>query len=207
MRSSSIVGLSLYPQLSTRLLGSSVAALSQAAGPARLSVVDRYGEHAGYLDAVKKTIARGLERFPSSERDAVVLVFSALGIDRQAVEQGDPYLSQVRATVKALAGSYPNPHRLAVHGPNAHGPQVVDVVRKLGQERVGGALVVPLGSAVDELSVVVDLELELREVAKEAGLGQLQRAPSVAEEPAFADALAAAVREHLERQAALGLGL
>lgn len=204
-----VVGVTLYPQLCPTFLGSSTADLSTAAdaGELKLSVVDRYGEHPAYLDALKASLASTLARFDADSRDQVTLLFSAQGLDDAAVGEGDPYPSQVKATVKALTAQSANPHRTAYHGADSISPHTGQVFQKLAQEKAQAIAVVPLGSVVDQLDTVVELDVHLRKAAKDAGVRQVERAPALCHEPSFPAALAAIIQEHLAKQAALGLGL
>lgn len=195
-----LVGLSLYPQLCRRFLESSVLKLEKAAGEARLSVVDRYGEQPEYLEALRKTLESALGRLDAGARDRAPILLCAPGIDRPALESGDPYPAQLRATLKVLGGQLPNPHRLAI------GEEWARPLRELRALKCEQLVLAPLGIAVEELHSVHGLDLELRRAAKEAGFTRVERAPAVSEEASFPGALAAIVRQHLERQAALGLG-
>ncbi|MHB8877076.1 MAG: ferrochelatase [Myxococcaceae bacterium] len=203
-----VVGVSLYPQLCPTFLGSSTAELSRAADAAelKLSVVDRYGEHPAYVEALKRTITSTLERFDPGERDKVTLLFSGLGLDPRPAGEGDPYPAQVKATVKVLMAGLPNPHRVAFHGKDSIGPYTLQMLQQLAQEKTRHIAVVPLGSAVDQLATVNSLDVGLRQAAKAAGVRQVERVPQVSADPGFAAGLATIVKEHLEKQAALGLG-
>jgi ferrochelatase len=206
---SRVVGVTLYPQLCPTFLGSSTAELSTAAdaGGLKLSVVDRYGEHPAYVYALKASCAATLARFDAGGRDQVTLLYSALGLDEAAVGEGDPYPSQVEATLEALTVQGGNPHRWGFHGPDSVGPHTEKALEQLAQEKAEAVAVVPLGSVVDQLDSVVELDVRLRKNAKLAGVRQYERAPALCNEPSFPAALAAIVREHLVKQAALGLGL
>ena len=72
------------------------------------------------------------------------------------------------------------------------GPDILDELERLHGDGVGKVLVAPVGFVSDHLEILWDLEIEAREKAGELGL-ELERMPSLNDDPAFIAALAGVV--------------
>ena len=111
----------------------------------------------------------------------------------------------IDATAAALVANQPFKHRVAYLGERVPGPLLGKVMAELGQEKCPAALLVPLGTTVDELAVLHGFDVEARRLAKAHGIGRLDRAPQLCGEPGFAPMLKAAVEAHLAHIGNLGL--
>jgi ferrochelatase len=77
------------------------------------------------------------------------------------------------------------------------GPDVNDHLRELREQRVAGAVVVPVGFTSDHMEVVHDLDIEAARVAAELGLA-FARAATPGTHPAYVAMIAELVRERLD---------
>ncbi len=200
-----LVAVSLYPQFSRATTGSSLADLERAAVDSglfpRRSVVDRYPEHPGYLEAVAERVREGLAGFPEERRGRVVLLFSAHSLPERAVREGDPYVAEIERTVAGVRARLPaeQPWRLGFQsrtGPVRWvGPDTAEVLRDLGREGVREVLVVPAAFVSDHIETLYEIDLLFAEDARAAGIADFRRAPSLNDSPTFAAALADLVLE------------
>ena len=124
------------------------------------------------------------------------VIFTAHSLPERIRESGDTYPDQVAESAELVArragledwvvawqsaGRTPDPWL---------GPDVRDVVRQWGAGTDGGAVVVcPIGFVADHLEVLYDLDVEVAQVAAEAGLGYVRTA-SLNDDPAFIEVLA-----------------
>jgi ferrochelatase len=124
------------------------------------------------------------------------VIFTAHSLPERIREAGDTYPEQVAESAELVArragledwavawqsaGRTPDPWL---------GPDVRDVVRQLGAHEESGAVVVcPVGFVADHLEVLYDLDVEVAQVAAEAGLGYARTA-SLNDDPAFIEVLA-----------------
>lgn len=192
-----IVGLSLHPQKCDRFLKPLLRAMEEQAPDA--SVIDRYSTAKGYVEAVRAAIGEGLERAPGA-----TVLFCALPIERSDDKNGDPYLEQLKATTSAVMEGLTAPWKvswLSMGAPGVTSEVALDGIRKGGADAV---VLVPLGSAVDELTLVHAVDVALRAAARAAGFTKIERARAPVGYGVFVDALAGEVRAHLARLKSLG---
>ncbi len=202
-----LVAVSLYPQYSRATTGSSLADLRRALDRAGLgfplSVVDRYPDHPGYLDALADTVRRGLSAWPAPRRPSVVVLFSAHSLPERLVREGDPYVEEVGRTVAGVRERLPagQPWRLAFQsrvGPVRWvGPGTEEVLRDLAREGARDVLVVPVSFVSDHLETLYEIDLLYGTLARRRGIERYRRAEALNDSPAFLEALADLVTEAL----------
>lgn len=102
------VAFSQYPQFSCTTAGSSMNHLWRESirlgleGAFKWSVIDRWHSHPAFIEAVARRVAIGLARFAPEDRDKVTVLFSAHSVPMMIVNRGDPYTTEVAATVEAV---------------------------------------------------------------------------------------------------------
>jgi protoporphyrin/coproporphyrin ferrochelatase len=203
------IAFTQYPQFSCSTTGSSLNELWRAAGRTGLldafqwSIVDRWPIHPGFIDAMTETVQDGLAGFAPSDRDSVVLLFSAHSLPLDVIDRGDSYPQEVGASVQRVVDrlGVTNPYILAYQsdvGPVRWlGPSTEQVIRRLGGRGHRHLLVVPIAFTSDHIETLSELDREYGEVAHEVGITNYVRAPALNERPRFLDALAEIVRDHL----------
>ena len=203
------VAFTQYPQFSCSTTGSSLNELWRAALRTGLrdafawSIIDRWAEHAGFIDAMAETVREGLARFPAAERDRVTLLFSAHSLPLDVIDRGDPYPQEIGASVARVMERLgtAHPYVLAYQsdvGPVRWlGPSTERVIRRLGERGERHVLVVPIAFTSDHIETLSELDIEYRHVAQQAGITHFIRTPALNDRPQFFDALADLVRQHL----------
>jgi ferrochelatase len=200
------VALPLYPQYSYATTRSSLEELDgllTTAEQARLQIVSAYPADPGYLDAVAETIREGLLRFPEGERDEVDLLFSAHGLPLRLVEQGDPYPEHVRQSVDGVLERLGTDLRYHLSFQSRVGPvrwlepSTEAKVAELGNAGVRRLLVVPIAFVSEHVETLHELDIQLAEKARAAGIERFERAPTPGDRPAFVAALARQVNRAL----------
>lgn len=177
-------------------------------GAIRWSVIDRWPTHPGLVEAVCQNINAALESYPPERRDNAILLFSAHSLPMSVVNRGDPYPSEVAATVHAVQTrlGFRNPHRLVWQsqvGPSAWlGAQTSDTVKNYVDKGITDMVLVPIAFTSDHIETLYELDLEVIGEAKEqchkAGLEcGIKRAESLNGNATFIEALADLVRTHL----------
>jgi ferrochelatase len=203
------VAFTQYPQFSCSTTGSSLNELWRAAARTGLraafewSVIDRWPVHPGFIDAMTETVRDGLGQFDPSDRDKVLILFSAHSLPLDVIDRGDAYPQEVGASVQRVVEqlAQPNPYILAYQsdvGPVRWlGPSTAEVLRRLGARGQRHVLVVPIAFTSDHIETLSELDREYGEVAHHAGITHYHRAPALNDRPLFLDGLAQIVREHL----------
>jgi len=202
-----IVALPLYPQYSTTTSASSLKDWDRAARKVGLvkplTRICCYPDQTGF-------IAAGAEKIRAAMAGAQIglsyrLLFSAHGLPKKVVADGDPYQWQVERTAAALVDA------LGMNGP-------ASIIKDWGicyQSRVGplqwlepstdaeiaragaeglGVIVAPIAFVSEHSETLVELDIEYEKLARRAGVADYRRAATVGTEPQFIAGLADLVR-------------
>lgn len=208
------VAFTQYPQFSCSTTGSSLNELWRAAARTGLrdafewSIIDRWPVHRGFVEAMTDTVRDGLDQFEPTERDKVLILFSAHSLPLDVIDRGDSYPQEVGASVQAVVErlAVSNAYLLAYQsdvGPVRWlGPSTEQVIRRLGARGQKHVLVVPIAFTSDHIETLSELDREYGEVAHQVGISHYKRAPALNDRPCFLDALAEIVRDHIESGAA-----
>jgi ferrochelatase len=192
-----VIALSLYPHFSRATTGSSLNELGRVLGEAgvkfQLSTIDRFYDHPLYIDALCERIEEGLARFP--DREGVHLLFSAHSLPQSFIEAGDPYLSHILETVRLVMerlGSID--YHLAFQsraGPVKWlEPSTEEMLARLGASGCEDLLVVPLSFVSDHIETLYEIDVQYAAEARELGIANFQRIPSLNDSSRFIDCLA-----------------
>jgi ferrochelatase len=204
-----LVLLPLYPQYSKTTTGSSLNEWHRkyaAAGKNGLSIttVREFYQHGIYLDSVAEKINEGLKKFPAPEK--VHLVFSAHGVPLSVIAAGDPYQSQIEATVALVMerGGWKNPHLLCYQSRVGPGrwlkPMLDEELRRLSAQQSEAVLVIPIAFVSDHVETLSEINIEARELAMYLGIRQFEVMPALNHSPKFIQALADLVRQAVNGQ-------
>ena len=194
-----IVLLPLYPQYSTTTTGSSFAAWKKAA-PFKVPTteVESYPTEPGYIDASVELVKQGLAE---AGEGPVRVLFSAHGLPEKIVKAGDPYQRQVEDSAKAIADKLGNVDWAICYqsrvGPLKWiGPSTESEIKRAAADKKSIVLY-PLAFVSEHSETLVELDIEYRHVAKEAGVPNYIRVPTVGTHPKFIEGLARLVRNAL----------
>ena len=188
-----VVGLVLAPHYSRLSVGGYRDRLAAALdGRAALDMIESWHDWPPYLDVVAGRI----------HGDRGHVVFTAHSLPARILAEGDPYRDQLLETSRLVA------ERAAVAewsfafqsasetGEPWLGPDILDHLEELHGQGETRVLLAPIGFVCDHLEILWDLDVEAREKARELGL-DLDRIPSLNDDPAFIAALAALVRQRV----------
>ena len=203
------IAFTQYPQWSCSTTGSSLNDLWRALDRTGLqqaftwSIIDRWGEHDGFVRAMASAVTDGLEAFREAERDDVMVLFSAHSLPLSVIDRGDAYPAEIAASMSRVmeASGIRNPHMLAYQsevGPvRWQGPSTETVIEQLAKRGVKNLLVVPIAFTSDHIETLSELDIEYAELAHEHGMTGFRRAPALNARPDFLEALACIVADHL----------
>lgn len=209
-----VVLLPLYPQYSGTTTGSSLKAWRSAAGRAGLTAPETgvccYPEEGGLVAAMAGLVRRAYDEAAAAGTPRVL--FSAHGLPKKVIEAGDPYRWQIERTAAAVArdAGLEGEDWLVCYqsrvGPLEWiRPYTEDEIRRAGSD--GAPLVVaPIAFVSEHSETLVELDIEYRQLAREAGVPAYVRAPTVSTDAAFIAGLAGLVRRALGRGAGLDSG-
>ena len=130
------------------------------------------------------------------------LLFSAHGLPRKIIARGDPYQWQVEGSVEAILRALPHDldwticYQSRVGPLEWIGPQTDHEIRRAGAE--GKAVIVAPVSFVSEHSeTLVELDIFYAKLARDAGVPDYLRVPTVRTHPRFIKGLAGLVTRAL----------
>lgn len=190
--------LPLYPQFSTTTTGSSFAEWKRlsragdAAEPQRS--IRSYPELSGFIDALSDLVQQTFTRRKQDVDYRVLL--SAHGLPKRIVQKGDPYCNEVQRTARALV------ERLGITGTDWRvtyqsrvgplewvGPATDAEIRRAGRDGKG-VVVVPVSFVSEHAETLVELDIDYARLARESGVPDYLRVPSVGTHPRFIAGLA-----------------
>jgi protoporphyrin/coproporphyrin ferrochelatase len=190
-----ILLLPMYPQYSTATTGSSFLVakekLSALHGISVLSVSD-FHDNTGYVGLMNEYIEKNIAKDE-------VLLFSAHSLPQKFVDEGDPYVDQVKRTAALAAGN--RPYFISFQsrsGPVTWvGPDTIDETKRLLNETSGGIFVVPISFVCDHIETLYEIDIELPLLAGDSGGKRLRRMPMFNDDPRFAEVLSNIIRQRL----------
>lgn len=210
-----IVLLPLYPQFSTTTTASSIADWQRAA---KAVGIDRVPQHTiccypaepGFVAAQADAIAAVLGQVPAGL--PVRVLFSAHGLPKRIVDDGDPYPYLVERTAAAIAAQLARPgldwlvsYQSRVGPLEWIGPATDAEIDRAGRDKVA-LIVAPIAFVSEHSETLVELDIEYRHRAEEEGVPLYLRVPTAGVAPPFIAGLAGLVREALERPGIAPLG-
>lgn len=194
-----IVLLPLYPQFSTTTTGSSFAAWKKEA-PFKVPTteVKEYPVEPGFIEASVDLVKQGLAE---AGNQPVRVLFSAHGLPEKIVKKGDPYQRHVEQTAKAIADRLGSVDWTVCYqsrvGPLKWiGPPTEEEIKRAATDKKAIVLY-PLSFVSEHSETLVELDIDYRGLAKEAGVPAYIRVPTVGTHPKFIEGLARLVRDAL----------
>jgi ferrochelatase len=192
-----IVLLPLYPQYSTTTTASSFAAWKEAASFKAPTVeIESYPTEPGFIRASIELVKQGLAEAP----DARVL-FSAHGLPEKIIKKGDPYQRQVEETAAAIAehldgADWSVCYQSRVGPLKWIGPSTESEIRRAAADKKSIVLY-PLSFVSEHSETLVELDIDYRHLAEQAGVPKYVRVPTVGTHPQFIHGLANLVQAAL----------
>ncbi|MGD0191911.1 MAG: ferrochelatase [Rhizomicrobium sp.] len=196
-----IVLLPLYPQFSTTTTASALGEWKKAARKAGVSAPQSaiccYPDDEGFVAAEALLLSRALAaRKPGI---SYRVLFSAHGLPQYVIARGDPYAWQVERSVNAILvrlGDENLDWRICFQsrvGPLKWLEPATDAEIRLAGGEGRGLIVVPIAFVSEHSETLVELDIEYRKLARERGVVDYIRVPTVSVQPAFIEGLAALV--------------
>jgi ferrochelatase len=194
---SHLVALPLFPQYSRATTGSCFnefrRAVAARSSEISISYVQSYYDHPLYIKALSETIKEGLSLFSSDARTGISVLFSAHALPQKFVDEGDPYVDQVKSTISAVTDKAGlDSWHLSFQSRSAPvkwiGPETKETIKKLGGQGVKNLLIVPISFVSDHMETLYEMDILYKKLGADLGL-RVERAPSLNTTPAFIEAL------------------
>jgi protoporphyrin/coproporphyrin ferrochelatase len=194
-----VVLLPLYPQFSTTTTASSFDAWKKTATFTAPTVeIESYPTEPGFIRASIELVKQGLAEAGDGPTRTL---FSAHGLPEKVIKRGDPYQSQVEQTAAAIAEHLDGVEWSVCYqsrvGPLKWiGPSTESEIHRAASD--GKSVVLyPLSFVSEHSETLVELDIDYRRLAAEAGVPKYVRVPTVGTHPQFIHGLANLVQAAL----------
>ncbi|MHB1126111.1 MAG: ferrochelatase [Bacillota bacterium] len=193
-----VLALSLSPHYSRVSTGAYAAEIARFVEGRETPQVHKAGplyDHPLFIEALAQKVRQGLNCFPEEERKGVQVIFSAHSLPLNHIEEGDPYVTQVEATVSGLLKLIgPVSWHLAYQSRGGGSgewlePEVGDILQGVAAGGHRNVLLAPIGFVAEHIETLFDIDLAYKQQAKDLGLNFV-RAGALNDAPAFIEALA-----------------
>lgn len=198
------VVLSMYPHYTQATTGSSVKDFRRHASTEfpqlQYSLIESWYNWPGYIQSLANRVQEGLQEFAGGQPPQIV--FSAHALPQKFIDKGDPYLDHVLETVKGVMQQLGN-YTWHLSFQSRSGPvrwmepDTLDVLSRLGREGERRVLLVPVSFVSDHIETLHEVDIEMAEHARTAGIETFVRSPSLNDHADFTAAMASLVQERL----------
>lgn len=193
-----IVVLPLYPQYSITTTGTTLKAFKKEAARQGLTTpVEElccYPTDEGFVGTIAKQLRITYDA--AKAHGSPRILFSAHGLPMKTIENGDPYEWQVAESTKAVVARLNEPaldwvicYQSRVTPVPWLGPPVEAEIRRAGADKVP-IIIVPIAFVSEHVETLIELDVTMRDLAKEAGVPHFSRLPAVRTDSGFINALA-----------------
>lgn len=213
-----VIMLPLYPQYSTTTTQSSFEDWDRAAKAVGLNVPSQriccYPTDPGFISAQAQLLKSAVEEAQNQAGDQPVRVlFSAHGLPKKIVDKkGDPYPEQVNQGASAIAAEMEKldcklddwlvSYQSRVGPLEWIGPSTDDEIERAGRDGVA-LVVVPIAFVSEHSETLVELDIEYKHLADQAGVKTYVRVPAVGTHSDFIEGLATMVQTTLNQDQTL----
>ena len=184
-----IIALPLYPHYSCATNGSSLEALKTAIArsdkPFDLTVIESWPTQPDYVQTLAKNIQETAAVFTP---DPPQVVYSAHSLPVSFIEDGDPYVDHIKATIKAIEAITGLPGKLCFQSRSGPvewlSPSTPDMLQSLADEGCKNILMVPISFVSDHVETLYEINMLYRDQAQELGM-RLEASKSLNCDPKF----------------------
>lgn len=199
-----IIALPLYPHYSIATTGSSLQNLEQTIKLLDLDIpileIHSWPVEPHYIDCLATRIEEGINRFHG---EPVQLVYSAHSLPVQFIEEGDPYVSDLEQTIRAIEQLTGIQGRLCYQSRSGPvkwlGPALPEIIEECATQGCKNMLVVPLSFVSDHVETLFEIDIQYREMAENFGM-HFESTRGLNADPLFIAALCNLVRSRLHRE-------
>jgi protoporphyrin/coproporphyrin ferrochelatase len=194
-----LIVLPLFPQFCYATTGS-IARFFSPYFPQKLRWIKSYAGHPAFITSYQKRIASFLQENQLAEEETL-LFFSAHGVPKKFIEEGDPYETECNLSYKEVMKAFPKAKgRLCYQSKFGRGewlrPYTNEACEDIlswneGRKQV---VIVPISFTSDHIETLFEIEKLYLPIIREKGL-KAYRCPALNLEPYWIDALAEIFKE------------
>ena len=170
-----IIALALYPHYSCATTGSSIQELKRAMERSQndftLTVIESWPTQPEFVQTLAQNILDTTKTF-GSEKSQVV--YSAHSLPVSFINEGDPYVNHIKATIKAVEKITNLPGELCFQSKSGPvewlAPSTPDMLETLSQKGCKNITMVPISFISDHVETLYEIDMLYRDQAKELGM-------------------------------------
>ncbi len=194
-----LIALPLYPHYSIATTGSSLIdlenAISKRTNPPSLTIIKSWPTQPGYIEALCRRISEGMARSADKQTE---LVYSAHSLPQQFIDDGDPYIDELKQTITAIEAQTGIRGRLCYQSRSGPvkwlEPSTPDMLRTLAGQGCKSILMVPLSFVSDHVETLYEIDILYKQMANDLDM-RLQSTPGLNDDPLFLQGLADLIRQ------------
>ena len=206
------VALSMYPHYSIATAGSSMSRLMEVIEeyPIEVFSISSWYDHPLYIEALADVIKKSLDSFTSTSGEAgaeglrdIQLLFSAHNLPVSLIKEGDPYVNQIRGTIKEIVKRLPVKWSLSYQSKSGPvkwlEPSTEETLKRFAKLGYKNVLLVPISFVSDHIETLYEIDILYRDMAERLGM-VLKRVDSLNAHPVFIQALQDLVMRGIEEK-------
>ena len=186
-----LIALPLYPHYSKATSGSSLDDLRQwnrKTDNLPLHEITSWPVQPSYISCLTARIQEGLALFDQP----VQIVYSAHSLPKKFIEEGDPYVDEIRQTIAAIEKITGQSGKLCFQSRSGPvewlEPSTPEMLRMLAQEGCKNILMVPIAFVSDHIETLYEIDMLYKEQASNLGM-RLESTCGLNDDPLFITAL------------------
>ncbi|MCI5149063.1 MAG: ferrochelatase [Candidatus Electrothrix sp. MAN1_4] len=191
-----LVALPLYPHYCQATSGSSFSDLKQhhiqLGCNFPIQEIRSWSTEPEYIQALVARIRAGFALFTEEEQEKVQLVYSAHSLPKKFIEQGDPYLDELKQTIKAIEEEAGWQGKLCFQSRSGPvewlEPSTPDMLEQLAHKGCKNILMVPIAFVSDHIETLYEIDMLYRYQAAELSM-RLESTRGLNDDPLFIQAL------------------
>jgi ferrochelatase len=192
-----LVAVSMYPHYSLATAGSSMSRLMEIIEgyPIEVLSISSWHDHPLYIEALTNVIKRGLDSFNKMETEGlkdIQVLFSAHNLPESLIKEGDPYVNQVRGTIKEVVKRLHIKWSLSYQSKSGPvkwlEPSTEETLKRFANLGYKNILLVPISFVSDHIETLYEIDILYKDMATQLGL-VLKRVDALNTHPIFIQAL------------------
>lgn len=169
-----LIALTLYPHYSCATTGSSIRelkdAITKSSHDITLTTIESWPTQEKYIQSLAAKISDAAEHFS----EPFQVVYSAHSLPVSFIEEGDPYVDHIKASIEAIEKLTKLPGRLCFQSRSGPvewlSPSTPDMLKTLAEEGCKNILMVPISFVSDHVETLYEIEMLYSDQAKDLGM-------------------------------------
>ncbi len=187
-----LIALPLYPHYCRATSGSSFADLREQNQKLGLNLpikeIRSWPDEPDYIASLATRIQAGLAKFGGTAQ----VVYSAHSLPQKFIDEGDPYVEELRKTIAAVERLTGQQGRLCFQSRSGPvqwlEPSTPDMLRQLAAEGCTNILMVPIAFVSDHIETLYEIDMLYKDMAQGLGM-RLESTPGLNDDPQFISGL------------------